>query len=153
MSRRPATRKAYNVAGLDVNRVFLNVSRWVRGAAPYVGDLTAYRVYMINHEDGHALGHNHAHQCLADGLAPAMMQQTFGLKSAVTGDELPGQPVAVPAGRERRTGRGTARHRAERRVQPAGLTRSGSRSPSRCSASMSQYRHEQQVLAGRVRTP
>ncbi len=35
--------QAYNVAGLDVNRVFLNVARWVRGAAPYVGDLTAYR--------------------------------------------------------------------------------------------------------------
>ena len=53
-----------------VNRVVLNDSRWVRGASPYVGDLMAYRVYMINHEDGHALGHQHAHECLPGGLAP-----------------------------------------------------------------------------------
>ena len=61
------------------------VARWVRGAAPYVGDLSAYRTYMINHEDGHALGHQHAHACLPDGLAPAMMQQTLGLKSTQGG--------------------------------------------------------------------
>lgn len=69
----------------DVNRVVFNVSRWTRGAAAYVGDLAAYRIYMINHEDGHAMGHQHAHQCLPGGLAPVMMQQTFGLRSAATG--------------------------------------------------------------------
>ena len=63
-----------------VNRVVLNVARWVRGSTAYLGDLTAYRIYMVNHEDGHALGHQHAHQCLPDGLAPVMMQQTFGLQ-------------------------------------------------------------------------
>lgn len=87
---------AYDVAGLDVNRVFLNLSRWVRGAAPYVGDLTAYRTYMINHEDGHAMGHEHAHQCLPNGLAPAMMQQTFGLKSAETGQNCQANPWPYP---------------------------------------------------------
>jgi hypothetical protein len=87
---------AYDVAGLEVNRVFLNVARWVRGAAPYVGDLTQYRVYMINHEDGHALGHHHAHECLAGGLAPAMMQQTFGLKSAVTNENCQANPWPYP---------------------------------------------------------
>ncbi|MDP9093572.1 MAG: DUF3152 domain-containing protein [Actinomycetota bacterium] len=71
--------------GIPVNRVVLNVARWVRGATAYVGDLTTYRIYMINHEDGHALGHEHAHECLSNGLAPVMMQQTIGLKSAVTG--------------------------------------------------------------------
>jgi Protein of unknown function (DUF3152) len=70
-----------SVSGLHVNRVVLNDARWVRGAPAYVADLNAYRQYMINHEDGHALGHMHAHGCLADGLAPAMMQQTIGLKT------------------------------------------------------------------------
>lgn len=85
-------------AALSVNRVVLNDSRWVRGAAPYVGDLHAYRVYMINHEDGHALGHQHAHQCLPGGLAPVMMQQTFGLKSAVTGKNCGANPWPYPPG-------------------------------------------------------
>jgi hypothetical protein len=85
-------------AGLPVNRVVLNIARWVRGAAPYVGDLTAYRVYMVNHEDGHAMGHQHAHQCLPGGLAPVMMQQTFGLKSAVTGKNCGANPWPYPPG-------------------------------------------------------
>ena len=72
---------AGSVAGLYVNRVVLNDARWVRGDPAYIGDLNAYRTYMVNHEDGHALGHMHAHNCLADGLAPAMMQQTIGLKT------------------------------------------------------------------------
>lgn len=83
---------AGSVPGLYVNRVVLNISRWVRGAAPYLGDLNAYRIYMINHEDGHAMGHQHAHQCLPGGLAPVMMQQTFGLKSAVTGQFCKANP-------------------------------------------------------------
>jgi Protein of unknown function (DUF3152) len=64
------------------NRVVLNVARWVRGDAAYIGDPASYHQYMVNHETGHALGHAHAHQCLADGLAPVMMQQTIGLKTA-----------------------------------------------------------------------
>ncbi|HKC26388.1 MAG TPA: DUF3152 domain-containing protein [Jatrophihabitans sp.] len=82
----------------DVNRVVLNVARWVRGSAAYVGDLAAYRVYMINHEDGHALGHRHAHQCLPGGLAPVMMQQTFGLRSAQTGRLCQANPWPYPPG-------------------------------------------------------
>ncbi|MCW2527946.1 MAG: rane protein [Pseudonocardiales bacterium] len=66
----------------DQNRVVLNDARWVRGDAAYIGDPASYRQYMINHETGHALGHAHAHQCLANGLAPVMMQQTIGLKTA-----------------------------------------------------------------------
>jgi hypothetical protein len=60
-----------------VNRVVIDDARWVRGDAAYIGDITAYRQYMINHEDGHAIGHQHAHHCLPGGLAPVMMQQTF----------------------------------------------------------------------------
>jgi hypothetical protein len=63
-------------------RVVINDSRWVRGDPTYVADLPAYRIYMINHEVGHALGHAHAHECLASGLAPVMMQQTIGMKTA-----------------------------------------------------------------------
>jgi hypothetical protein len=68
----------------------------VRGATPYLADLPSYRIYMINHEDGHALGHQHAHQCLPGGLAPVMMQQTFGLKSATTGALCGANPWPYP---------------------------------------------------------
>jgi hypothetical protein len=81
-----------------VNRVVFNDSRWVRGATAYIGDLTTYREYMINHEVGHALGHEHAHQCLPGGLAPAMMQQTFGLRSAATGKMCEANPWPYPPG-------------------------------------------------------
>ncbi len=83
--------------GSKVDRVVLNNSRWVRGDAAYIGDLATYREYMINHETGHALGHEHAHQCLADGLAPAMMQQTIGLKST-TGQLCMANPWPYPTG-------------------------------------------------------
>jgi hypothetical protein len=80
----------------DVNRVVLNDARFVRGATAYVGDLNAYRTYMINHEVGHAIGHQHAHQCLPGGLAPVMMQQTFGLRSAATGELCEANPWPFP---------------------------------------------------------
>jgi hypothetical protein len=78
-------------------RVVENVARWVRGDQAYIGDLDAYHVYMINHESGHALGHMHSHVCLADGLAPVMMQQTIGLK-AVTGQICQANPWPYPPG-------------------------------------------------------
>jgi hypothetical protein len=89
---------AGSVAGLDVNRVVFNDARWARGSTAYVGDLAAYRIYMINHEDGHALGHQHAHQCLPGGLAPVMMQQTFGLRSATTDKMCEANPWPYPPG-------------------------------------------------------
>jgi hypothetical protein len=70
----------------------------VRGAAAYSGDVATYRVYMINHEDGHALGHEHAHQCLPGGMAPVMMQQTLGLRSAVTQRNCTANPWPYPPG-------------------------------------------------------
>jgi hypothetical protein len=84
--------------GVDANRVILSVARWVRGSMAYVGDLNAYRIYMINHEDGHAIGHQHAHQCLPGGQAPVMMQQTIGLKSATTGQMCAANPWPYPPG-------------------------------------------------------
>jgi hypothetical protein len=87
-----------SVAGLAVNRVVLNDARWVRGDVSYLHDLAGYHVYMINHETGHALGHAHAHACLADGLAPVMMQQTIGLRSGMTGQTCRANPWPFPAG-------------------------------------------------------
>lgn len=84
--------------GAIADRVVINVSRWVRGDANYIGDINAYRIYMINHEDGHALGHQHAHDCLADGLAPVMMQQTIGLQSAVSHKLCAANPWPYPTG-------------------------------------------------------
>jgi hypothetical protein len=80
-----------------VNRVVLNDSRWVRGDAAYIADLTSYRNYMINHETGHALGHLHAHNCLSNGLAPAMMQQTIGLNTP-SGQICQANPWPYPPG-------------------------------------------------------
>jgi hypothetical protein len=96
----PVETSCYAQAGpvSDVNRVVFNVARWVRGAVAYVGDLTAYRIYMINHEDGHAMGHMHAHQCLPGGLAPVMMQQTFGLRSTTTDQLCGANPWPFPTG-------------------------------------------------------
>ncbi len=81
----------------DQGRVVLNVARWVRGDVAYLGDLDLYRVYMVNHEDGHALGHQHSHECLTGGLAPVMMQQTIGLKS-VTGQMCQANAWPYPPG-------------------------------------------------------
>ncbi len=80
-----------------VNRVVINNSRWVRGDAAYIADLASYREYMINHETGHALGHLHAHSCLSNGLAPAMMQQTIGLNTP-SGQICQANPWPFPPG-------------------------------------------------------
>lgn len=63
--------------------VVVNESRWVRGAAPFEGDIGRYRQYLINHEVGHALGFAEHVACPAAGeLAPIMMQQTLSLNNA-----------------------------------------------------------------------
>ena len=61
-------------------RVYLNLSRWVRGAHSFQGDVGSYRQYLVNHEVGHAVGHPNHVPCGRNGdLAPIMMQQTFGV--------------------------------------------------------------------------
>ncbi len=63
----------------DLGRVVLSQVRWVRGAVAFDGDIGSYRQYQINHEVGHAIGYHQHQPCETDGgLAPVMMQQTFG---------------------------------------------------------------------------
>lgn len=61
-------------------RAVLNLQRWVRGSSTYGDNLTGYRTYLVNHEVGHGLGHQHQH-CPGPGKpAPIMVQQTKSLE-------------------------------------------------------------------------
>lgn len=61
------------------SRAVINAARWTNGTPEYTSDLTAYRRYVVNHEVGHWLGHEHL-PCPARGRpAPVMQQQTLGL--------------------------------------------------------------------------
>ncbi|QLY32952.1 DUF3152 domain-containing protein [Nocardia huaxiensis] len=66
----------------DLDRVVMSEVRWVRGALAFEGDIGSYRQYQVNHEVGHAIGYHQHQPCDSDGgLAPIMMQQTFGTKN------------------------------------------------------------------------
>ena len=72
----PVDSSCYNQG---MSRVVLNEARWVRGAVAFQGDIGSYRQYQINHEVGHAIGYVAHQPCETDGgLAPVMMQQSFG---------------------------------------------------------------------------
>jgi hypothetical protein len=68
-----------------LTRVVINDARWVRGAVAYDGDLARYRLYVINHEVGHALGNGHVGCPSKGALAPVMMQQTLGISTPGVG--------------------------------------------------------------------
>lgn len=62
------------------HRAVLNAARWLTGVPYYKGHLGLYRIYMVNHEVGHGLGHGHE-QCPGAGRpAPTMQQQTLGMQ-------------------------------------------------------------------------
>ena len=65
-------------------RAVINLARWATAVPDYEGDVATYRLYVVNHEVGHALG-NRAHpECPGPGqLAPVMQQQTLGLNGCV----------------------------------------------------------------------
>jgi hypothetical protein len=62
----------------DIGRVLINGARWVRGAGAFDGQLGLYRQYAINHEVGHVFNNPHVPCPAGGGLAPVMMQQSFG---------------------------------------------------------------------------
>ncbi|GAA1890234.1 DUF3152 domain-containing protein [Lapillicoccus jejuensis] len=62
------------------SRSVLNLTRWMLGSSTYGSDLAAYRIYLVSHEVGHGLGHNHVH-CPGPGRpSPVMVQQTKTLE-------------------------------------------------------------------------
>lgn len=81
------TEKTWSCANKD--HAVLNYTRWALATPTYKGALSAYRVYQVNHEVGHELGHGHRTcppaPAAAKGkptvgaLAPVMMQQSMGL--------------------------------------------------------------------------
>jgi hypothetical protein len=66
-------------AELGGKHLRLNSMRWFRGAKESGLPLEEYRQYMVSHEMGHILGHDHS-KCTHPGSpAPIMMQQTIGI--------------------------------------------------------------------------
>ena len=65
----------------------INALRWVGGSDAFNAasgtDLLTYRQYLVNHEVGHLLGHQHV-GCPAPGtLAPIMLQQSIRLEGCL----------------------------------------------------------------------
>jgi len=72
--------KGLSCAVLGGKKMWLNSDRWLKGAPASQLPLDSYRQYMVSHEMGHILGHEHSN-CPGKGEeAPIMLQQTLGLK-------------------------------------------------------------------------
>jgi hypothetical protein len=61
------------------DRAVINLARWATAVPHYEGDVATYRLYVVNHEVGHALGNGHRDCPGAGQVAPVMQQQTLGL--------------------------------------------------------------------------
>ena len=66
-------------AELGGKHLRVNSMRWTQGSKESKLDLEDYRQYVMSHEMGHILGHDHV-KCAGPGQpAPIMMQQTLGI--------------------------------------------------------------------------
>lgn len=66
-------------ATLGGHNMYLNAKRWSHGSSKSGQTLDGYRQYVVSHEMGHILGHDHV-KCPGRGEpAPIMVQQTLGL--------------------------------------------------------------------------
>jgi hypothetical protein len=65
--------------------VALNADRWRQATPQWTGDLSTYRVMLVNHEVGHLLGQKHPPvQCPGTGQpAPVMAQQSTELRGCL----------------------------------------------------------------------
>ena len=65
------------------SQIVLNADRWTEATEWWEDGIDVYRAYLVNHEVGHVLGHQHV-GCPGEGMAaPVMMQQTKGLGACV----------------------------------------------------------------------
>lgn len=70
-------------AELGGRYLYLNSDRWFNGSKESKLSLEDYRQYMVSHEIGHILGHEHV-KCPCVGCrAPIMMQQTLGIGKCI----------------------------------------------------------------------
>ena len=75
-------------AEMNGTYLFLNAMRWTSGAPASKLPLDDYRQYMVTHEMGHILGHDHV-RCPGPGQpAPLMMQQTKGIGQCTPNTKL-----------------------------------------------------------------
>ena len=76
-------RAGMDTAGLyscwDGAHTMLNSDRWFH-ATPEFANLATYRTYLINHEFGHGLGHDHEYCASPGAVAPVMQQQSISLQ-------------------------------------------------------------------------
>uniref|UniRef100_A0A6C0EUJ9 DUF3152 domain-containing protein n=1 Tax=viral metagenome TaxID=1070528 RepID=A0A6C0EUJ9_9ZZZZ len=66
-------------AELGGRYMYLNADRWFNGASASKLSILNYRQYMVSHEIGHILGHDHVKCPCKNCPAPIMLQQTKGI--------------------------------------------------------------------------
>jgi hypothetical protein len=70
------TKSVYSCFNETRDRVVINLWRWKKGSPAYPNSLALYRRYVVNHEVGHALGHDHYSCPGKRAVAPVMKPQT-----------------------------------------------------------------------------